>query len=416
MQAAPLQTAATKSPVERHSDVARLRTGPAAVNTLRRLARPSTVPLVMRSCECGGSSEESCQCSPSDGRSGPATTDAAATKTVQETLGANGTSLDPVVRHDMESRFGLDFGDVRIHTGPQAARSAQALSARAFTVGTHIAFGDGGFAPHTDDGKRTLAHELWHVVQQSQGAVSGSPVPGGGLSISDPSDRFEREAEQTARRVTATGFQPEGGAQLDKAGAPTAMVDPGDGTGADIGGSLGGDQPSTLLRDTVQRQLAGPPQFTVTDTTTTGPTYGSCRNFNWVVNWSTTGKNGWIVQEITNSGAITGCDGSSKPVPNTPHFWEAWPVDASGTVGDGGGDLWFRAGRPNTKGNWSLSGAAGFVNSLDPAAGFSRTAVADANGLMATKTAPTNLFQATDVRHKAGVWDCCPPNNFHNPA
>lgn len=325
--------------------------------------------------------------------------------------------MEPAVRHDMESRFGTDFDGVRIHTGPQAARSARAVSAGAYTVGTHIVFDNGRFAPHTDDGKRTLAHELAHVVQQSRGAVSGSPMPDGALSISDPSDPFEQEAERTATRVTAMAPEQASGAHLDHAGAPgQAITDPGDGTGIDIGGPSNGQHVSTSAGGTVQRQVPGPPQFSVTATTRTGPTYGSCRNFNWVVDWSTTGTNGWIVQEITNSGAITGCDGSSQPAPNTPHYWEAWAVDATGKVGDGGADLWFRAGRPSTKGNWSMDGAAGFASNLDPAAGFSRTAVPDANGLMATTKAPSNLFPATAVRHRAGVWDCCPPNNFHNPA
>jgi len=59
-----------------------------------------------------------------------------------------------------------DFGDVRIHTGEAAARSATAFSARAYTVGPQIAFNVGQFAPATADGRRTLAHELTHVVQQ----------------------------------------------------------------------------------------------------------------------------------------------------------------------------------------------------------------------------------------------------------
>jgi hypothetical protein len=66
----------------------------------------------------------------------------------------------------MESRFGRDFGHVRIHTGPMAAALASALAARAYTVGRHIVFNAGRYAPDTLDGRRLLAHELAHVAQQ----------------------------------------------------------------------------------------------------------------------------------------------------------------------------------------------------------------------------------------------------------
>lgn len=157
-----------------------------------------------------------------------------------------------------------------------------------------------------------------------------------------------------------------------------------------------------------------PTPATITTTTTTGPTWRACREFEWVVDWATTGRSGFIVQEIINAGAITRCDGTSVAPPNTPHFWEAWAVDASGTVGDGGADRWFRAPRRNTSGVWSLLGLVFFVNALDPAAGFSRTAVPDANGLMATTTRPGNLPAASLARFAWGVWNCCDGNSTHS--
>ncbi len=109
-------------------------------------------------------------------------------------LRSAGKPLAAPVRQDMEARFGTDFSDVRLHTGPVAARSARAIGARAYTSGSHVVLGDGGGDKHT------LAHELTHVVQQRQGPVAGTEH-GNGLRISDPSDRFEREAEATAARV-----------------------------------------------------------------------------------------------------------------------------------------------------------------------------------------------------------------------
>ncbi|MGW0134252.1 eCIS core domain-containing protein [Streptomyces sp. NPDC003299] len=113
---------------------------------------------------------------------------------VHEVLRGSGKPLAAPVRQDMESRFGTDFSDVRLHTGAAAARSARAIGARAYTSGSHVVLGDGGGDSHT------LAHELTHVVQQRQGSVAGTDN-GAGLSVSDPSDRFEKEAEATAHRV-----------------------------------------------------------------------------------------------------------------------------------------------------------------------------------------------------------------------
>jgi len=87
----------------------------------------------------------------------------------------SGSELAPAVRSDMEQRFGLDFAGVRVHSDGDAARSAQDLSARAYTVGNHIVFGDGEYQPGSATGRRLLAHELTHVVQQT--AAPGGDVP-----------------------------------------------------------------------------------------------------------------------------------------------------------------------------------------------------------------------------------------------
>jgi hypothetical protein len=67
----------------------------------------------------------------------------------------------------MESRIGHDFSKVKIHTGEPAARSARALGALAYTVGDSIVFSSSSYAPQSTEGRRLLAHELAHVVQQS---------------------------------------------------------------------------------------------------------------------------------------------------------------------------------------------------------------------------------------------------------
>ncbi|GAA1956885.1 hypothetical protein GCM10009738_33650 [Kitasatospora viridis] len=113
---------------------------------------------------------------------------------VHSVLSSGGRPLDGAARADMESRFGADFSDVRIHDDSAAKASAAEVGARAYTSGNHVVLGEGGGDKHT------LAHELTHVIQQRRGPVAGTDN-GAGLRVSDPSDRFEREAEANATRV-----------------------------------------------------------------------------------------------------------------------------------------------------------------------------------------------------------------------
>jgi hypothetical protein len=112
---------------------------------------------------------------------------------------SGGSVLSDDVRGEMESKLGADFGNVRIHLDNDRAAS---LGSEAYTVGNDIVFASDKFAPDTREGKQRLAHELTHVVQQSQGAVDGTDI-GGGVAVSDPYDRFEQEAEAAGDRVAA---------------------------------------------------------------------------------------------------------------------------------------------------------------------------------------------------------------------
>jgi hypothetical protein len=87
---------------------------------------------------------------------------------VEEELRSSGQPLDPATRSMFEPRFGVDFSHVRIHAGDSAGRSAAQTGALAYTVGSHIVFGNGNFSPATMNGQKLLAHELAHVVQQGQ--------------------------------------------------------------------------------------------------------------------------------------------------------------------------------------------------------------------------------------------------------
>ena len=97
-----------------------------------------------------------------------------------------GRALDAGARNLMESRLGHDFGGVRVHQGPDATEAAQALNARAFTVGHDVFFNAGEYRPQTPSGRELIAHELTHTVQQGGGAarkrVQRTTPPGTGTT------------------------------------------------------------------------------------------------------------------------------------------------------------------------------------------------------------------------------------------
>jgi Domain of unknown function (DUF4157) len=125
---------------------------------------------------------------------------------VHNVVTSGGRPLEPDVRADMESRLGHDFSDVRVHDDSAAAASASAVNAHAYTVGSNVVFQRDRYDPSSHEGRVTLAHELTHVVQQRSGPVDGTSAPGG-IKVSDPSDRFEREAATNAERVMSTSPQ-----------------------------------------------------------------------------------------------------------------------------------------------------------------------------------------------------------------
>ena len=120
---------------------------------------------------------------------------------VREVLGSPGQPLDAATRAYFEPRFRHDFTQVRVHTDSEAAASARAVQARAFTVGPDIAFGPGQYAPATQTGLRLLAHELTHVVQQESGGAACATrlfrqpdLTGSGLTLTSPEPRSLRNS------------------------------------------------------------------------------------------------------------------------------------------------------------------------------------------------------------------------------
>lgn len=116
---------------------------------------------------------------------------------VHDVLRSPGHPLDAGARGFFESRFGHDFSKVRIHADGPAAESSKAVAASAYTVGPHIVFAAGQYAPGTSAGMRLLAHELAHVIQQ------GTPSLGASVAIGPLDHPFEREADAAADHVVS---------------------------------------------------------------------------------------------------------------------------------------------------------------------------------------------------------------------
>jgi hypothetical protein len=115
-------------------------------------------------------------------------------------LDGGGSPLPRPVQAQMERSMGADLSNVRVHTDSNADHLSRSMGATAFTSGRNIAFKSGAYAPGTPGGDKLLAHELTHVVQQRSGPVEGTPT-GGGVKVSDPSDRHEQEAERASEQI-----------------------------------------------------------------------------------------------------------------------------------------------------------------------------------------------------------------------
>lgn len=163
---------------------------------------------------------------------------------VRDVLRSPGQPLDAAARGYFEPRFGHDFGRVRVHRNDQADASARAVQARAFTMGHHIVFGRGEYAPWSEGGRELLAHELAHVIQQGVGdseqlvqrrltvdpaavvptptGASGPPTPltlsvGGLMNSMCPAGRPSVNTTSGAAALGTAGF-------CDWAGPPTTSL------------------------------------------------------------------------------------------------------------------------------------------------------------------------------------------------
>ena len=149
--------------------------------------------------------------------------------------------------------------------------------------------------------------------------------------------------------------------------------------------------------------------ISISATSLVGPTWNDNGHFDWGVSFTTSGRSGWIVQEIINGYRAEDADGAALPTDVVPHYWEAWPVDDAGKVTpiDGrGNDDWIRPDRgDDTQGHWSMRGKV-FWTETDPATqGFTAGGVSNAGDLLSTTSEPSDLGIARLHRYAQGTWD-----------
>jgi len=329
-------------------------------------------PLIQRQSENAPEEEEdkTLQASAAPGQT-PAVTPGVASGI--SAMRGGGQPLSPVTRAFMEPRFGHDFSQVHIHADNNAAKMSQQINARAFTVGRDIAFAVGEYQPNTSSGRKLLAHELTHVVQQGAGQrISRQSITG--LSSMKSADKVMGYLQRLA-----SGAAP-----------------------------------------------AAPPKLT--KKTVAGPTDRDCGGFSWTVQWvlgKKTTKGGWVVQKVNVNRNVTDCAGTAKAPgsnelnPSWYPIWEAWKINKNQkvtTYAEGGDvmDDGYGSGAAgnNTKGSVEVVGKAEFYDGLKLPSSFKVTNKAPAWILPVTKSDPglTGGSGAIDHNLKA-EWSCCPESS-----
>jgi hypothetical protein len=166
-----------------------------------------------KACTCGPAGGGDCEKCRNKGvtvarsPSGAATATGPAPPIVHAVLAGSGQPLASGTRSLMERRFGQDFGGVRVHMHSQAAESAHAIGARAYTVGRDVIFGAGQYAPDTSTGRRLLAHELAHVVQQAGSPPVLRRQPAAPAATPAPPDAAIDRAVKSGNALDITAIQ-----------------------------------------------------------------------------------------------------------------------------------------------------------------------------------------------------------------
>lgn len=366
-----------------------------------------------------------------------------------------GNPMASETRTWMESKFGMGFGNVRIHDNANSQHLNRKLNAKAFTHGDHIFFNSGEYSPHSFQGKKLLAHELTHVVQQ--GGMAGlaeeldKRVGIGGnmvqrdLMVAPPNPNAEPAELTEAEIQAAITFNER------RFHDPYNIMNVRDVIGIDQypavidqefveavarwqamfdmtqDGKMGAETTQTILAELNAAGATHEAETLAVDNTVSTVdvvprTYNTCApglpfEFNWQVGFRTTMRNGFIIQRIDNTFNGTMCDGTAY-TGWTPirRYWEAWSVDGAGNVRPvigGVNDMFTRPLIAGSRGNWVMRGTLYTTRTLP--ASFVASAVADAGILRATLTDPGNDFlgYVAATRRVGGTWDCCAATPTH---
>ena len=205
--------------------------------------------ILQRKCACGGNASGGSECEGCkkkkllQRREAVGTAPGTVPQVVHQVLRTPGQPLDPTTRTFFEPRFSHDFSKVRVHTGQDAATSARAVGALAYTVGSHIVFDAQHYAPRNAEGRRLLAHELAHVVQQQSGAMPEAA----GIQMN-----FDQQAETEAEIAAGAVLQ---GGSFTLAPAATVKVARQESTGGE------GKEQAAGVNDRVKRIAAECPDL-----------------------------------------------------------------------------------------------------------------------------------------------------------
>ena len=116
-----------------------------------------------------------------------------------------GQQVDRAVADKTSQAVNQDVSGAKVHTDDKADQLAESVNARAFTTGNDIFFRKGEYNPGSSDGQKLISHELTHTAQQSGGSSLGTPSGvQGKMSVNDPGDQFEKEADKVAHKVAQT--------------------------------------------------------------------------------------------------------------------------------------------------------------------------------------------------------------------
>lgn len=331
---------------------------------------------------------------------------------IQRELGG-GRPLENGIRSRMESAFGMDFSHVRTHTDGKAASFSNNYNARAFTVGEHIAFGAGEYRPGTLVGDTLIAHELAHVAQQS--GAKDNEAPAHGDNSADYS-MLENDADTAAAGIAAYLWGSAVGMLKDF----TQNAVPRLRSGVRLQRCEQTRTEETLPPTSRILSIFAIPQTPPSNLVRpgapmeAGPLHRPHGEYQEYIKWSTLNRDGFIVQEVTSTYNPTNCGTAAGITARpTPHFYEAWPVDRSGTVTPSLGDVndaWLRPPNPGTEGDWSIDGHVYWVDTLHSSFGAGN--VRDAGMLLSTTTEPPNLGPSLLGRRAGGRWDC---SGTHTP-